>query len=160
MWKILSIVTFFLMAGLFVLLTVIDGGLYRKTGYNSLSLQLKTEIPVAQKVLDSWGPEAKKTAETSLAVDFAFMFLGYGAFFFCIGRLLKSNALAFHAMLPVVFDSTENLMHLTAIVGSRPELVTASFFISVIKFFFFALYLVLLSVLLIRRLIQKREKNA
>jgi hypothetical protein len=159
MWKIIAIVSFILMAGLFSLEYYLDRELTLASGYNSVSLQFKTDAVTAEKILLSWNADMRTKTEAVLAIDFAFMFLGYGLFFFAVSRLLDSNILSLFAFLPVVFDSAENFLHLAAIQGNRPELVTASFHVTLFKFLCILAYLVLFIAVAVAKLAGGRKKD-
>jgi hypothetical protein len=160
MWKVIAIVSFILMAGLYSAVYYLDRDLSNGSGQSTLSLQLVRKVPEAQMILQSWDADQKIKAEAALAVDFAFMFLGYSLFFFSVSRLLDSNILSVFAWLPVVFDSTENFLHLAAVQGMRPDLVTASFHITIFKFLCILIYLALFLFVVITKLLKKRKKNA
>lgn len=160
MWKIITAVTIFLTVGLYLTVAMLDRDLVRQSGYGTLSLQMVSDHSRAEKILNSWDMHMRALAETGLAVDFAFMFLGYGLLFFAVSRLLDSNFLSFFSFLPVVFDSAENIMQIAAILGSQPDMLTASYFITVLKFLCVVLYLLLLTVTAITRFIRKRNEQA
>ena len=160
MWKIIAVITVVLTAGLFVTITVLERQLASVSGHNTVSLQLVSDRAGAERILVSWNAPLRGLAETNLAVDFAFMFLGYGLLFFAVSRLLDSSILSFFSFLPVVFDSTENIMHLSAIVLNQPDMITASCLLTVLKFVFIGVYLLLLLTALVLRLARKRNENA
>lgn len=156
----MTFVTLFLSVTLYITLALLDRELVRQTGYNTLSLQMVSAKSDAQKILDAFGPRQRLIVESALAVDFAFMFLGYGMLFFAVSRLLDSSILSFVSFLPVVFDSTENFMHLFAVMNYQPDIVTASYAITVLKFVFLAVYLVLLAITFLLRVLRKRNERA
>ncbi len=155
----LLIVSFLIMAGLFIKIDRADRELISKTGYGMGALQSAQSVKKAQVVIDSWKGELKEAVKQTLFLDFGFMIFGYGFFMVSIGFVLKSMTLSMAPLLAVIFDFLENVLQLEAISMLNYTLIPIASIFSAFKFAFMILFAIVLCYVLFAKFIMKRMQH-
>ena len=155
----LLVVSFLIMAGLFIKMERADMELVSKSGYGMGALQSAQSERKASVVINSWNGELKEEAKQILLLDFGFMIFGYGFFMFSIGLALKSMTLTVAPILAIIFDFLENLLQLEAMTMVNYSLIPVASIFSAFKFAFLILFALILCYVLFTKYIMKRMQH-